>query len=104
MFIEIEFPQKRNLIIGCIYRHPHSNISIQDFTTLHLDPVLQKISQDNKQCVIMGDFNVNLLKTDVNESYNLFYNTLSSYFYTPYILQPTRLQSKSLIDNFFLIH
>ena len=66
MFIEIKFPQKRNLIIGCIYRHPQSNISIQEFTTLHLDPVLQNISQDNKQCVIMGDFNVNLLKTDVN--------------------------------------
>ena len=47
----------------------------------------------------MGDFNINLLKIDIRDTSNLFLNTLSSHFYSPYILQPTRLQSKSLIDN-----
>ena len=49
----------------------------------------------------MGDFNIDLLKTDINNDSNLFYNNLSSQFFSPYILQPTRLQSKSLIDNIF---
>ena len=48
----------------------------------------------------MGDFNINLLKIDINESYNSFYNSLS-HFFTPFILQPTRLQSKTSIDNIF---
>ena len=49
----------------------------------------------------MGDFNINLLKINTNDSYNSFYNSLSSYFFTPFIFQPTRLQSKTLIDNIF---
>ena len=49
----------------------------------------------------MGDFNINLLKINTNDSYNYFYNSLSSHFFTPFILQPTRLQSKTLIDNIF---
>ena len=32
---------------------------------------------------------------------SLFFNSLSSNFFTPYILQPTRLQAKTLIDNIF---
>jgi len=101
IFIEIKFPDKKNLVVGCLYRHPSSNISVQEFTNEHLDPVLQKISMENKQCVLMGDFNINLLKIDTNSSSNSFYNTLSSHFFSPYILQPTRLQSKTLIDNIF---
>ena len=49
----------------------------------------------------MGDFNVDLLKTDTDNTSGEFFNNLSSDFFTPYILQPTRLQSKSLIDNIF---
>ena len=100
-FIEIKFPQKKNLIVGCIYRHPSSKISIKEFSNLHLDPILQKINLENKQCILMGDFNVDLLKTDTDSNAIAFYNDLSSQFFTPYILQPTRLQSKTLIDNIF---
>ena len=49
----------------------------------------------------MGDFNVDLLKTESNNESNLFYNNLSSHFFTPYIFHPTRLHSKTLIDNIF---
>ena len=37
-----------------------------------------------------------VLKCDSNDS-----NILSSNFFTPYVLQPTRLHSKTLIDNLF---
>ena len=29
IFIEIIFPNKKNFIVGCIYRHPNSSISIK---------------------------------------------------------------------------
>ena len=54
---------------------------IQEFTNEHLDSVLQNISMENKQCVIMGDFNINLLKIDTSSYSNLFYNTMSSHFF-----------------------
>ena len=49
----------------------------------------------------MGDFNVDLLKANGDNAAGKFYNTLSSYFFTPHILQPTRLSSQTLIDNIF---
>ena len=47
----------------------------------------------------MGDFNVDLLKTNSHNDSNEFLNNLNSHF--SYILQPTRLHSKTLIDNIF---
>ena len=101
MFIELQFPKKKNLIVGCIYRHPSSILSVHDFTNTYLDPILQKISSENKQCVLMGDFNINLLKADTNGTVGDFYNMMSSNFFTPFVLQPTRLKSKTLIDNIY---
>ena len=100
-FIEIKFPKKKNLIIGCIYRHPTSKISIQEFNQCFLEPLLQKINSENKQCVLMGDFNIDLLKCETHDNTNAFLNNLSSSFFSPYIIQPTRLASKTLIDNIF---
>ena len=100
MFIEIILPDRKNLIVGCIYRHPSE--SIRDFSNDHLEPILSKVNRERKECVLMGDFNVDLLTSNGDNAASEFYNTLSSYFYTPFILQPTRLRSKTLIDNIFL--
>ena len=89
------------MVISCIYRHPTSTISVSDFSNLHLDPILQKIDKENKLCVLLGDFNVDLLKLEIENSASYFFNNMSSHYYTPYILQPTRLGSKTLIDNIF---
>ena len=50
----------------------------------------------------MEDFNIDLLKCDIRIDINLYYNSLTSNCFAPYILQPTRLISKSLIDNIFI--
>ena len=100
MFVEIILPDRKNLIVGCIYRHPSE--SVHDFITKYLEPNLIKINKERKECALMGDFNIDLLKSNNNNSANDFFNTMSSYFYTPYILQPTRLRSKKVIDNIFL--
>ena len=50
----------------------------------------------------MGDFNVDLMHSDGGNAANDFYNNFSSYFFTPFVLQPTRLKSRTLIDNIFL--
>ena len=60
-FIEIILPNKTKLITGCIYRHPSSKISVNVFSNEHLEPILQKNSKERKECVLMGDFNVDFL-------------------------------------------
>ena len=49
----------------------------------------------------MEDFNVDLLKSNDNNAAGDFFNMFSSYFFTPFVLQPTRLRAKTLIDNIF---
>ena len=102
MFVEIILKDRKNLVVGCIYRHPSSDIAVTDFAEKYLEPILYKISKEKKECELMGDFNVDLLKSTGDNAAGIFYNSLSSYFYTPHILQPTRLKSKTLVDNIFL--
>ena len=99
IFVEIILPDRKNLVVGCIYRHPSE--SIRNFSNDYLEPILNKISREKKECALMGDFNVDLLNSSGNTAASEFFNTMSSYFYTPFILQPTRLRSKTLIDNIF---
>ena len=101
-FLEIVIPNKKNLIVGCIYRHPSSKITIEDFTNNYLDHILSIISAENKTCALVGDFNIDFLKTDTRDDTNLYQNALSSHFFSPYILQPIRPISKTHIDNIFL--
>ena len=102
IFLEIILPCRKKLIVGCIYRHPSSKISIDLFTNEHLEPLLQRISSENKTCALMGDFNIDLLKIETVTNVSNYFNNLSSNFFAPYILQPTTPISKSLIDNIFL--
>ena len=50
----------------------------------------------------MGDFNIDLPKIDTNDDTDQFFNNLSPHFFSPFVLQHTRLNSKTLIDNIFL--
>ena len=57
-----------------------------------------------KNCVLLGDYNVNLLNYENHNKTSTFYDTLSSYGYRPLILQPTRVtqDSATLIDHIFI--
>ena len=101
-FIKVILPDRKNMISGCIYRHPTSTISIQQFINESIEPLLDKISDENKFCSLMGGFNIDLLKTDTNDKVNAFYNNVTSHFFAPYVLQPTRPKSKTLIDNILI--
>ena len=88
------------MVAGCIYKHPKQ--TIPDFLDNHLLPLLEKSSHENKQILIMGGFNINLLNYDNKNTAN-FLDTMFSYSYLPFINTPTRVtgHSKTLIDNIF---
>ena len=68
-----------------------------------IQQLLDRVTRDNKMCYIMGDFNLDLLNTDLHSATNEFINALFSHFLYPLISRPTRLTSYSatLIDNIF---
>ena len=45
-FIEIILPNRKNLILGCVYRHPTSTITIQQFNNDYIDPLLEQFNDD----------------------------------------------------------
>ena len=79
-FIEVILPKRKNMILGCIYRHPTSTIPVHRFNNEYILPLLEKISIEDKLYSLMGDFNIDLLKHSTNEDINTFYNSLSSHF------------------------
>ena len=89
-------------MIGCFYRH-HTLLSKfnDNFLKVKLDQIAKEKS---KTCILLGDWNANLLECDNHEATENFYELLSSHTYQPLILQPSRVTSKSatLIDNIFV--
>ena len=101
VFIEIDLPKKSNIIVGTIYRHPCMAIDL--FNSDFLKPLLHKISSEKKQILLLGDFNIDLLKCDDEPQIASFMDILGSNLILPQILLPTRVTeySKTLIDNIF---
>jgi exonuclease III len=57
-------------------------VNVQNFMD-HLNVCLQKIHREEKNCIIMGDFNLDLLKYDNHEDTNNFINTMSNFSFNP---------------------
>ena len=88
-FVEIINPKKSNIIVGVIYRHP--SMDVTDFNQNYLNGLLDKISKEEKNIFLLGDFNINLLNYNEHIPTNDFFDSLVSSSLLPYILQPTRL-------------
>ena len=101
VFIEVIFPRKSNILVGCIYRHPCMPIS--EFNELHLTDLLDKVTSENKTIFLLGDFNIDLIKNESDSNVSEYFNHLSSNHLLPHISIPTRItdRSKTLIDNIF---
>ena len=98
-FIEVINPQKSNIIIGSIYRHP--SMDLDDFNKNFLNKLLEKVSKEQKSVYLLGDFNVNLLNYNGHNPNNEFLDSVVSNSFIPYILQPTRItdHSEAVIDK-----
>ena len=94
---------KKNSIIGVIYKPPESNI---DNFALILNDLLYKINCENKYCNLMGDFNIDLLKFHNQNQINNYLNLILSNSFFPTISKPTRItqNSATLLDHFYTHH
>ena len=101
IWVEIKNTNSKNIICGCIYRHPRQNTS--SFME-YMDSTLCQLSKENKEIYVCGDFNIDLIKTDSNKSSSDFFNLLNCNGLLPLIFHPSRVVdgvTPSLIDNIF---
>ena len=101
LFIEINVPNTKNIIIGVVYRPPSSNSN--DFL-VYLTDLLNSPLLVNKDVFIMGDFNINILMHNNNNMSHEFLEIFLTASFLPLISKPTRMvnHSATLIYNIFL--
>ena len=100
LWVEITFENKKNVICGILYRQHNSPERFQ----VYFDESIEKFTYSRKDIVIMGDFNIDLLKCESSNYSHDFLSSLQSCYLTPAIDKPTRVRSTSttLIDNIFI--
>ena len=101
-WIEIINAKQKNVLLGCICRHPRNT---DDDFLVYMQSILEKVNKENKLLVIAGDFNLNVLKHDTDDKIKDFLNLMLSNHCQPMIMQPTRFSSEnrpSLVDNIFI--
>ena len=102
VFSEIVFKNRKNIIVGCIYKHPHMDTDL--FVNHFISPVLKSVDKEGKSLTLLGDFNIDLLTCESNISHAKFLGILGSFQMLPSINLPTRITatSSTLIDNIFI--
>ena len=98
LWIQFHFETKKNVLCGVIYRQHDKPVNFLEY----LEEVLEKYS-DGKNVYILGDFNIDLLKTETCNFSHDFLLSLQSHLFVPTIDKPSRVHhnSASLIDNIF---
>ena len=102
IFIEIDQLSKKNILIGCIYRPPESDVNMFNAELLRLLNIID--SENTKIILLAGDYNLDLLKYNAQASIGDFLNYMMSYNLFPTIRHPTRVTetSSTLLDNIFV--
>ena len=106
LFIEISInmeDKERKIIIGNIYRPPRNNVDNYKVFINDLDQLLTSFS-NSKDVVLVGDYNIDLLKINENSHIKDYFDTIISNSFIPKITMPTRVTetSATLIDNCFI--
>ena len=100
-FITILNKKQKNLIIGCVYKHPKHEV--KDFTNNHMVPLLDKLSSENKNIMIMGDFDVNFINCNDDKNTSNFLDAMLSLSFLPFITTPnTKEILKPKLTTFFI--
>lgn len=101
VFVDLKTRNKGSTIIGAIYRPPGG--SLADFNE-ELDSLLTSFTRsNNKNLILAGDYNINLLNHNHHEATESFLNIMYSHRMLPMIKRPTRYGDScaTLIDNIF---
>ena len=100
--LEIRTNTKKTIIIGLIYRPP--GLAVSNFSE-EMDETLNKLTTENKVCYILGDLNINLIKSDSHNPTPEFLDILYSHSFRPTVDKPIRITCNTAtctdIDNIF---
>ena len=95
----------KKITLGNIYRPSKKNNSISEINSFidEISPIINRLSKENSQLAISGDFNINLLEINNRESYQDYLDVFITKSLYPQISHPTRFGTRraTLIDQIF---
>ena len=105
IFVEIHFKNK-SILVATIYRPntpPKADMDIFMFTLSELQMTLNR---ENKDVLILGDININMLKFQDHPKTNEYLDNIFASGFMPLITKPTRVTqySATLIDHIIQIN
>ena len=77
------------MVVGCIQGHPCMQHS--EFNDKYRKSLSEKLISQNKEVILLGDFNIDLLKCDSNKNVSDFLDIIHSTNFVTKITSPTRL-------------
>ena len=95
-WIEIFQEHKPSIIVGCIYRHPSSNL---DSFISQFENLIRSLNQSKHQIFILGDMNIDFLKVGSHSKTEDYLDMLYSSNLLPVITKPTRITSHTVYLN-----
>ena len=96
----LKFQNQKNIVIGCIYRHPSSKL--EHFHDI-LKEKLEYISRSGFETYVAEDVNIDFLKYATDKKTSYYLDMLFSLGFMPLITKATRIthHSKTLIDHIY---
>ena len=99
-WIEIQRTKQKNVVIGCIYRHPSQNRE-----TFHeaIETKLNLLTDENCEVYIAGDINIDFLKYHTDNKTSDYLDMLLNLGFLPIITKATRItdHTATLIDHIY---
>ena len=103
IFIEIGSSSEKHKIVGIVNRPNTPPKADMDIFSVTLYEILDTINRENKNGIIMGDFNIDLLKFGSHSKTSEYLDNILSHGFIPIISKPTRVTNTSatLIDHIY---
>jgi len=94
--IEVKQAKSKPILIASVYRPP--NTSTEIFKKIEI--LMQNLDQENKEVIILGDFNCDILSSTISNHTRKFLDLIEVFQFDQAITQPTRItpNSETLID------
>ena len=96
LWLEVCPNKGKSFLVGNLYRPPDSKVEFND----RFEEFIDVVSSQNKEFILLGDFNRNLLNEEIDRDWG---NFMSSLGLTQLISKPTRVtaESQTLIDHIY---
>ena len=93
VWLEVKLKNYKPIQIGFVYRNPKEHVDWFDPFSAMMDAA----SLDATEIILLGDFNINLLKSN-----DRWLKRLATYRLTQIVDKPTRLQAQTLLDHIYV--